>query len=141
VEFHIRNGDQGILWDSKVAGYLFCILPGFYDSKLIFRPNLAYNSTFKCDISSLIVPSFSSNDVTSSSIFSVDEESSSWTSDSGREMKESPILYLAGVRIQPTAAVYKAYTVFCRLRLPIRARSIYHRGLLSPSAGDTVSCA
>jgi hypothetical protein len=66
-----------------------------YVSRLILRPNRAYSSTFNSCISSLIVPSFSSSAVTSPSIFSVDVESISWTSGSGRDMNESPILYLA----------------------------------------------
>jgi hypothetical protein len=72
----------------------YCI--EYYVSRLILRPNLAYNSTFNCVISSLIVPSCSSNAVTSSSIFVVDNANISWTSGRGSEMKESPILYLEG---------------------------------------------
>lgn len=68
------------------------IISIIYVSRLILRPNLAYNSTFNCDISSLIVLSFSSTSVTSSSMFSVDFVSSSWTSGSGSEINESPIL-------------------------------------------------
>jgi hypothetical protein len=63
-----------------------------YVSRLMLRPNLAYSSTFNCDISSLTVESFSSNTVTSSSILVVFVDSISWTSGRGREMKESPIL-------------------------------------------------
>lgn len=68
------------------------IISTFYVSRLILLPNLAYNSTLSCVISSLIVLSFSSTNITSSSMFSVDFVRSSCTSGSGNEMNESPIL-------------------------------------------------
>lgn len=81
--------------DGGPVGYL-CIVE-CYVSKLMLRPNRAYNSTFRSFCSSLIVPSFSSNAATSSSIFAVDVDSISCTSGSGNETNESPILYLAVV--------------------------------------------
>ena len=78
---------------SVCLGYS-CILKCAYVSKFILRPNLAYNWTFNCDISSLMVLNFSSTTAVSSSIFVVDVDNSSWTSGKGNEMKESPILYL-----------------------------------------------
>ena len=67
-------------------------------SKLMLFPNLAYSWTFSCSISSRVVLSFSSTADTDCSIFSVEEASISWTSETGKEMKVSPTLYLHGVR-------------------------------------------
>lgn len=65
-----------------------------YVSKLMLRPNLAYSSTLRPSISSLITLSLSSNADASVSIFSEDVDSNSWTSGKGSDMKESPIWYL-----------------------------------------------
>lgn len=66
----------------------------FYVSKLMLLPNLAYSATFSCCNSSLNPSFFSSSFETSSSSCPVEVERSSCTSDSGREINESPILYL-----------------------------------------------
>ena len=65
---------------------------GSYVSKLMLFPNLAYRSTFNDSISSRTELNFSSMLDTDSSILDVDVARSFWTSGSGREMKESPIL-------------------------------------------------
>lgn len=118
------------------AGYL-CIVE-FYVSKLMLRPNRAYNSTFNSVCSSLMVPSFSSNAATPSSILAVDVESISWTSGRGSETNESPILYLAEVSVLSSRfrQGYMLRTGSCRphLRAPIRLTR--RRGPLSPSAAD-----
>lgn len=57
-------------------------------------PNLAYNATLSCSISSRTELSLSSTPDTDSSIFSVEEASISCTSGNGSEMKVSPTLYL-----------------------------------------------
>jgi hypothetical protein len=95
----------------------------------MLRPNLAYNSTFNCVISSLIVLSFSSSAVTSSSILLVDVVNNSCTSGSGRLMKESPILYLPSVSYCE-GKKNAMRTVFCRPHLPIPVHSRCHPGLL-----------
>lgn len=104
-----------------------------YVSRLMLRPNLAYSSTFSCDISSLIVLSFSSRPVTSFSILLVDAVSNSWTSGNGKLMKESPILYLRNVSLR-TCLYHRALpTVSCRPHLPAPARLIYRPDPPSPS--------
>lgn len=87
----------------------------------MLRPKRAYKSTFKPDMSSLMAVSFSSNAATSSSIFSVDDESSSCTSASGRDMNESPTLYLTNRQYQAVlqAVLYlRDQLIFvCKLKL------------------------
>jgi hypothetical protein len=73
---------------------IFIYFFGVYVSRLILRPNLAYNWTFNSVISSRTVLSFSPTADSSSSILLDEVESISWTSGSGNEMNESPILYL-----------------------------------------------
>lgn len=68
-----------------------CTFP-IHVSRFILFPNLAYNWTFNCSISSRIVPNFPSTAKTDSSIFPVDDESISCTSGNGKEMNVSPIL-------------------------------------------------
>ena len=63
-------------------------------SRLMLLPNLAYNSTFSCSISSRIVLNTPWTLETAASISSMDFESSPWTSGIGNLTKISPILYL-----------------------------------------------
>lgn len=103
-----RSGKVDLSIDSRSGGYaitlpnmscsnLTVIIPILYIlcyqvSRLILRPNLAYSCTFSSFISSRIPDRFSSSFDTSSSICVVDSDSISWTSGSGSETKESPIL-------------------------------------------------
>ena len=57
-------------------------------------PNLAYSATFSCESSSRRSPRDSSSWDTSSSMRSVEVTRRDCASESGREIKESPILYL-----------------------------------------------
>lgn len=98
--YHSRNTAGSIIVTASLPtrtayvqhGYIFYLLPTLlYVSRLMLLPNLAYSSTFSSCIPSLIVPSFSSNTETSSSILAELVVRSSCTSGRGREMKESPI--------------------------------------------------
>lgn len=94
--FRIISASLQRMWNSNMLciaqrASLRCHRDIFHVSRLMLRPKRAYSWTFNCDISSLIVLSFSSSADTSSSIRSVDADSSSCTSDNGSDMKESPI--------------------------------------------------
>jgi hypothetical protein len=118
------------------VGYL-CIVE-CYVSKLMLRPNRAYNSTFNSFCSSLMVLSFSSNATTSSSIFAVDVESISWTSGRGNETNESPILYLAKVNGPLCRCTEGSMqrTESCHPHPPAPTHLIRRRGPLSPSVAS-----
>jgi hypothetical protein len=126
-----------------VAMFGYLCIAETYVSKLILRPNRAYNSTFNSVCSSLMVPSFSSNAVTSSSIFAVEVESISWTSGRGRETKESPILYLTEVSKMLCKATGRSsqHTGPYRPRLPAQAHLIHRRGPLFLSGRNNQSMA
>lgn len=68
-------------------------------SRLILRPNRAYNATLRDCISSLSSANWSSSLETSASICSVDVESMDCASGRGSWKNESPILYLSYISI------------------------------------------
>lgn len=102
----------------------------------MLRPNLAYNSTFNCVISSLIVLNFSSRADTLSSILDVDVVSNSCTSGNGRLIKESPILYLPVVS-RYIGAEKVEHTESCRPHLQAPVHSKCRPDPLSPSTNPS----
>jgi len=72
----------------------FDLTRGLYASRLILRPNLPYRAAFSSRISSRSPLNFSSSDSTLPLILSTEDDSRSWTSETGNEKNESPIRYL-----------------------------------------------